>query len=112
MMKSRKMRWAGHVARMVSSRIIRMTKSRRMRLARHVARLVEKSNAYRLLVGKPEGKRPLGRRTRRWVNNIRIDACDSNRQGRERDSKETTRNRHTRETKGRTSMTGKKQQSS
>jgi hypothetical protein len=35
-------------------------------------RWAEKRNAYRLLVGKPEGKRPLGRPTRRWVNNIRI----------------------------------------
>jgi hypothetical protein len=33
----------------------------------------EKNNAYRLLVGKPEGKRPLGRRRRRWVDNIRLD---------------------------------------
>jgi hypothetical protein len=35
--------------------------------------MVEKRNAYRLLVGKPEGKRPLGRPRRRWVNNIRMD---------------------------------------
>jgi hypothetical protein len=41
--------------------IIRMIKARRMRLAEHVARTGEKRNAYRLLVGKPEGKRPLGR---------------------------------------------------
>jgi hypothetical protein len=39
----------------------------------HVARMGEKRNAYRLLVGKPEGKRPLGRPRRRWVNNIRMD---------------------------------------
>jgi hypothetical protein len=37
--------------------------------AGHVARMEEKRNAYRLLVGKPEGKRPLGRRRRRWVDN-------------------------------------------
>jgi hypothetical protein len=53
--------------------IIRIIKSRRMRWARHVARMREKKNAYRLLVGKPEGKRPLGRPRRRWVDNIRID---------------------------------------
>jgi hypothetical protein len=41
--------------------IIRIIKSRRMRWADHVARMEEKRNAYRLLVGKPEGKRPLGR---------------------------------------------------
>jgi hypothetical protein len=43
-----------------------------MRWANHVARIVEKRNAYRLLVGKPEGKRPLGRPRRRWVDNIMI----------------------------------------
>jgi hypothetical protein len=48
-------------------------KSRRMRRAGHVARIGEKRNAYRLLVGKPEGKRPLGRPRRRWVDNIRMD---------------------------------------
>jgi hypothetical protein len=51
--------------------IIRIIKSRRMRWAGHVARMGEKRNAYRLLVGKPEGKRPLGRPRRRWVDNIR-----------------------------------------
>jgi hypothetical protein len=49
-----------------------MIKSRRMRLAGHVARKGEKRNAYRILVGKPEGKKPLGR-PRRWVDNIKID---------------------------------------
>jgi hypothetical protein len=44
-----------------SPRIIRIIKSRRMRWAGHVARMGEKRTAYRLLVGKPEGKRPLGR---------------------------------------------------
>jgi hypothetical protein len=56
-----------------SSSIIRMIKSRRMRLAGHVARMVEKRNAYRLLVGKPEGKRTLGRPGYGWVDNIRMD---------------------------------------
>jgi hypothetical protein len=44
-----------------------------MRWAGHVARMGEKRNAYRLLVGKPEGKRPLGSPRRRWVDNIRKD---------------------------------------
>jgi hypothetical protein len=44
-----------------SPSIIRIIKSRRMRWARHVARMGEKRNAYRMLVGNPEGKRPLGR---------------------------------------------------
>jgi hypothetical protein len=56
-----------------SSSIIRIIKSRKMRWAGHVAQMGEKRNAYRLLVGKPEGKRPLGRPRRRWVNNIRMD---------------------------------------
>jgi hypothetical protein len=53
--------------------IIRITESRRMRWARHVARMGEKRNAYRLLVGKTEGKRPLARPRSRWVDNIRMD---------------------------------------
>jgi hypothetical protein len=53
--------------------IIRIKKSRRMRLAEHVARMGEKRNAYKLLVGKPEGKRPLGGPRRRWVDTIRMD---------------------------------------
>jgi hypothetical protein len=56
-----------------SPSIIRIIKSRSMRWAGHVARMEEKRNAYRLLVGKPEGKRPLGRTRRRWVDNIRMD---------------------------------------
>jgi hypothetical protein len=56
-----------------SPSIIRIIKSRRMRWAGHVARIGEKMNAYRLLVGKPEGKRPLGRPRRRWVDNIRME---------------------------------------
>jgi hypothetical protein len=44
-----------------------------MKWAGHVARRGEKRNAYRLLVGKPEGKRPVGRLRRRWVDNIRMD---------------------------------------
>jgi hypothetical protein len=56
-----------------SPSIIRIIKSRRMRWAGHIARMEENRNAYRLLVGKPEGKSPLGRPRRRWVDNIRID---------------------------------------
>jgi hypothetical protein len=56
-----------------SPNIIRMIKSRSMRLAGHVARMGEKRNAYRILMGKPEGRRPLGGPRRRWVNNIKID---------------------------------------
>jgi hypothetical protein len=50
-----------------------MIKSRMMRWARYVARMGAKWNSYRLLVGKPEGKRPLGRQRRRWVDNIKMD---------------------------------------
>jgi hypothetical protein len=50
-----------------SSNIIRMMKSRRMRWAGHVARMGETRNAYRILVGKPEEKRPIGRRRHRWT---------------------------------------------
>jgi hypothetical protein len=50
-----------------SPSIVRIIKSRRMRLAGHVAQMREKRNAYRLLVGKPERKRLLGRPRRRWI---------------------------------------------
>jgi hypothetical protein len=59
-----------------SPSIIRMSKSRRMRWAGHVARMGEKRNAYRILVGNPEGKRPLGRPRHRWVDNIKMDLRD------------------------------------
>ena len=52
---------------------MRVIKSRRMRWAGHVTRLGEKRGVYRVLVGKPEGKRPLGMPRRRWVDNIRMD---------------------------------------
>jgi hypothetical protein len=53
--------------------IIKMIKSRRMTWAGHVARMGAKRNAYRILVGKPERKRPLGRLRHKWVNNIKMD---------------------------------------
>jgi hypothetical protein len=56
-----------------SPSIIRMIKSRRMRWAGHVARMGKNRNASRLLVGKPAGKRPLGRLRRRRVDNIKMD---------------------------------------
>jgi hypothetical protein len=56
-----------------SPNIIRMIKSRRMRWAGHVARMRETRNVYRLLMGKPERKTPLGRPRGRWVDNIKMD---------------------------------------
>jgi hypothetical protein len=56
-----------------SPSIIRIIKSRRLKWTGHLARMGEKRNAYRLLVGKPEGKKPLGRPRRRWVYNITMD---------------------------------------
>jgi hypothetical protein len=55
-----------------SQNIIRIIQSRRMRWAGHVARMGEKRNVYRLLVGKPEVKRP----RRRWIDNINIDLLE------------------------------------
>ena len=56
-----------------SPNFVRVIKSRRMRWAGHVARRARRGGVYRVLVGKPEGKRPLGRPRRRWVHNIRMD---------------------------------------
>ena len=53
--------------------IVRVVKSRRMRWAGHVARMGEGGEVHRVLVGKPEGKRPLGRPRRRWEDNIKMD---------------------------------------
>jgi hypothetical protein len=55
-----------------SPNIIRQIKSRRMRWAGHVARMGEETNVYRVLMGKPEGKRPLGRPRLRWKDGIRM----------------------------------------
>ena len=53
--------------------IVRVVKSRRTRWARHVSRMGEGRGVHRFLVGKPEGKRPLGRPKRRWEDNIKMD---------------------------------------
>jgi hypothetical protein len=53
--------------------IIRQVKSRRMRWAGHVAHIGEERKVYKVLVGKPEGKRPLGRPRHRWEDGIRMD---------------------------------------
>jgi hypothetical protein len=55
-----------------SPNIIRVIKSRRLRWAGYVARMGERRVAYRALVGKPEGRRPLGRPRRRWEENIKM----------------------------------------
>jgi len=55
-----------------SPNIVRVIKSRRMRWAGHVAFMGEERGVYRVLVGKPEGKRPLGRPRCRWADNIRM----------------------------------------
>jgi hypothetical protein len=56
-----------------SPNIIRVIKSRRMRWAGHVVRMGEGRGAYRILVGRPEGRGPLGRPRRRWEDNIKMD---------------------------------------
>jgi hypothetical protein len=59
-----------------SPSIIRIIKLKRIRRTEHVARLREKINANRLLVGEPEGKTPLGRPRRRWVDRIKMDLLE------------------------------------
>jgi hypothetical protein len=56
-----------------SPSIIRVIISRRMRWAGHVARMGEERGAYRILMGRPEGRRPLGRPRLRWEDNIKMD---------------------------------------
>ena len=56
-----------------SPNIVRVIKSRTMRWAGHVARMGERRGVYRVLVGKPEGKSPLGRPKGKWEDNIRMD---------------------------------------
>jgi hypothetical protein len=60
-----------------SPNIIRQIKSRRMRWVGHVACMGKDSNVYKVLMGKPEGKRPLGRPRRRWKDGIRMDFTES-----------------------------------
>jgi hypothetical protein len=69
------------VSEELTSSIIRVPRigelvTRRMRWAGHVARMGEKRNVYRLLVGEPEGKRPIGRPRRRWIDNIKMDILE------------------------------------
>jgi hypothetical protein len=59
-----------------SPNIVRVITSRRMRWAVHVARMGEKRGAYRVLMGKPEGKRPLERPRCRWEDNIKMDLLE------------------------------------
>jgi hypothetical protein len=59
-----------------SPNIVRVIKSRRMRWAGHVARVEEGRGVYRVLVGRPEGKRLLGRPRRRWEDNIKLYLAD------------------------------------
>jgi hypothetical protein len=56
-----------------SPNIVRVIKSRRRRWAGHVARMGKRRSFYRVLVGRPEGKRPLGRPRHRWEDNIKLD---------------------------------------
>jgi hypothetical protein len=57
--------------------MIRKIKSRRMRWAGHMARMGEEKKMYKVLVGKPEGKRPLGRPKHRWKDGIRMDLLET-----------------------------------
>jgi hypothetical protein len=59
-----------------SPSIIRINKARSMRWVRHVERMGEKRNAYMSLVGKPEGRRPLGRSRGRWLDNIKMNLVE------------------------------------
>jgi hypothetical protein len=56
-----------------SPNIVRVIKSRGMRWAGHVARMGDGRGVYRIFIGRPEGKRPLGRRRRRWEDNIKME---------------------------------------
>jgi hypothetical protein len=65
----------------VSEDIIRVIELRKTRWAGHVARMGEKRGAYRILVGRPDGRRPLGRPRRRWEYNIKMDLQEVGRGG-------------------------------
>jgi hypothetical protein len=60
-----------------SLNVVRVIKSRRMRWAGHVAQVGEGRGVYRVLVGRPEGKRPLGRPRHRWEDNIKLDLWEA-----------------------------------
>ena len=62
-----------NMERIIIILILKLIKSRRMRWAGHVVHMGEEMGVYRVLVGKPEGKRPLGKPRRRWVDKIRMD---------------------------------------
>ena len=68
-----------------SPNIVRVIKSRRMRWVGYVARMGERRGVYRVLVGTPEVKRPLGRAGRRWEDNIKIDIQEMGCEGMEKD---------------------------
>jgi hypothetical protein len=59
-----------------SPSIIRIIKSKRMMWAGHVAQIREKRIMYRLFIGNPDGKRPLGRSKRKWVDNVKMDVVE------------------------------------
>ena len=59
-----------------SSNVVRVIKSRRLRWAGHVAKMEVDRSAFKILTGKPTGRRPLGRPRRRWEDNIRMDLED------------------------------------
>jgi hypothetical protein len=71
--RSKTVRVLDHTAIGTGLNIIMVIKSSRLWWAGHVARMGEGSGVYRVLVGKPEGKRPLGRPRRRWEDNIKLD---------------------------------------
>jgi hypothetical protein len=67
--------WSGSLERSGQRKkgVIKVIKSRRMRWERHIARMGDMRNVYKIVVGKPEGKIPLGRPNRTWDDNVRID---------------------------------------
>jgi hypothetical protein len=69
----RKLHYEGLHGTYCSPNIVRVIKSRRMSWAGHVARMGERMGVYTVWVGKPEGKRPLGKPSRRWEDNIKMD---------------------------------------
>ena len=64
-----------------SPNIVRVIKSRRLRRGGHVATMEESRSAFKIVTGKPTGKRPLGRPRRRWEDNIRMDREEISKRG-------------------------------